>query len=214
MMCISDLSLSLVFGVFLSINVFYKQVPSNFVCQAQGVAIHFLTSAQIATITVTVYDRYKHLCELRDKSSSTKSLSTTSSSPTHWLLYKYAVLPLLLLHAFLPVLTSSKYGIYFPKPNNAICFAGGGRGILAHDMFGVVNTGYFLACFPVVVIASLRSLKIIRGLLASNTQSTTAVKRVEAERRVVWFTGSTTLLFATGEPPPSPVIAPPSSSSS
>jgi hypothetical protein len=198
MLTVADMLLYLTFAIPLTVNAYHRQVPSQTFCQAQGVAVHFFATGNFTTITFSVIDRHYRLCQIRD--SSTKS-SGTAPTPAHWRVYKYAVLPLLLVHALLPVLTSGGYGVYVPKPNNNLCYAGGGRGVFAHDVFPAMNVGFFLSCSLVVMVLSWRTVKIIRGLLsASNVQSTAATKkRVEAERKAMWYAGTTTLLFLTGE---------------
>lgn len=112
MMCLSDMLLYLVFTVSVSINLHNQKVLTNALCQAQGVAVHFSSTANFTTITFSVYDRYSRLRRLRDHTSK------TTFSLLHWRLFEFFVLPLLLLHALLPVLTSNAYGIYVPKPYN------------------------------------------------------------------------------------------------
>ncbi|GMI38680.1 hypothetical protein TeGR_g2730, partial [Tetraparma gracilis] len=196
LLCTADLLLYLELFMVLSINYTYQRVPSHVACQVQGVAVHFFSTANFTTITLSTYDRYWRLRRLRDSSSPSR---LSSFSPVHWRFYMFGILPFLLVHALLPVITSGGYGIYVPKPNSSLCYAGGGRGVFAHDLFPAMNVGWFMGCFGVIIIASYQTLKIIHGLLtASNVQSTSAErKRVEAERRAMYYAGSTSLLFLT-----------------
>lgn len=197
LLCVSDLLFYLEFLVVLSINYTYQRVPSHVACQVQGVAVHFFSTANFTTITMSTYDRYWRLRQLRDSSKP----SSSPFSPAHWRFYMFGILPFLLVHALLPVITSGGYGIYVPKPSSTICFAGGGRGVAAHDVYPAMNACWFVGCFGVIIVASYHTLKIIHGLLsASNVQSTAAGrKRVEAERRAMLYAGAITLLFLTGE---------------
>jgi hypothetical protein len=198
MLCLSDASLYITYIVFLSTNTYFGQVPNNLFCQVNGVAIHFVCTSNFTTITYAVYDRYYRLVRMKvDRGKAAGKVVV----PPHERIFKYLLLPFLLLHALLPAITAGGYGIYIPKPNNSKCYAGGGKGVLAHDVFPVANLAWFLGCFCVIVVASWRSLAIIKELLSENNVQSNAgsAKRVEAERRAMWHSIATTLLFLTGE---------------
>ena len=114
------------------------------------------------TLTL-IFRRYYYLCLLKANKKFTKNSLEV--------IY-FSVLLLLLIHALLPVITNAAYGIYYPKPSNTTCFANGGRGIFAHDIFGFLNMLYFMSNTALIIFASWKSLKIIKSLLLSAVKST------------------------------------------
>ncbi|GMI15425.1 hypothetical protein TrVE_jg5290 [Triparma verrucosa] len=152
-----------------------------------GVVLHFFATGNFTTITYGVYNRYYYLCLLKANKKTTKNSLEV--------IY-FSVLLLLLIHALLPVITNAAYGIYYPKPSNTTCFANGGRGIFAHDIFGFLNMLYFMSNTTLIIFASWKSLKIIKSLLLSAVKSTASnEKQVQAERKAALLAIATTLLF-------------------
>lgn len=188
--CIFDLFTCFAWIGTVAVNLHYGRVSSDFFCQLQGTVLLFFATGNFTTITYGVYNRYYYLGQLKDNKTPNKD-----KPPPHERIY-FIVLVLLLIHALLPVMTSATYGIYFPKPSNATCFASGGRGIFAHDIFGFISMLHFLGNTALIIFASYQSLKIIKTLLSASVQSTASGKKqAEAERRAALLAIVTTLLF-------------------
>ncbi|GMI41364.1 hypothetical protein TrCOL_g8199 [Triparma columacea] len=190
--CWVDLAFFSARFVLSALNLQRRQVPSFAVCQFNGVALHFVSTLQFSAITGLVWERFYRLRLLRNNDGG--SVAKNSVAP-HWRIFKYVVAPGLLLHASLPVLTSSEYGHYAPIFTNSMCFATGGEGVLKHDLFAVANTAYFSFCLLLVIFTSYKSLKITRDLLASSSTGSTKKAAVQAERRATWFAITVTALF-------------------
>lgn len=174
-------------------NMVFGSVPSNTHCQLNGFMIHFTATAQFSSITGLCYERLYRLRMLRDETSAG---SDAVAQAPHWQLFKRYILPLLFLHAAMPIMTNSAYGVYTPKPNSAACYASGGKGVRGHDMFPLVNDLYFFSCFVVVLYSSFHSLGIVHALLATSSGRTAATRAAaKAERRAVRFSVAITLLF-------------------
>ncbi|GMI24944.1 hypothetical protein TeGR_g15167 [Tetraparma gracilis] len=186
----SDLFFFLALSLLVPPSLLRGGVPSPSWCAASGALIHFASTAQFSCITGLVLERHFRLRCLRDCAPA----ATRRVAP-HWRLFKRAVLPLLLLHALLPVLTNQAYGLYEPKPNNVACYASS-DGRIGHGLFAAANDLYFLGCFLLTVYTSSSSLKIVRSLLSSSSSSTSTTRdAARAERRAMWFAVTITLLF-------------------
>jgi hypothetical protein len=171
--------------------VHYRRVPSDVLCQATGFALHFVSTAQFSAITGLVFERYYRLrCLQRGDAASARKISP------HWRLFFAAVVPLLLLHAALPILTGSYYGHYAPIPNSTACYATGGRGVLRHDLYGTATVLYFGGCFAFTLVSSYRSLRITRALLHPSSASSSATAgSVRVERSALKYSFTITLYF-------------------
>jgi hypothetical protein len=177
-------------GIFIVINRINHGVPNQLICQVQGAGVLFLITQHFTALSVSVYDRYWTLVNLRDINPPSSGIAL------HWSMYKFGVLPFLTVFSALPLLTSGKFGFMEPFPNNSFCVPAAGRGVLAHDVYPLLIILHFLICVYVIAGSSYRSLVIVRSLFSTAVQSTSAMKkRDDAERRFMWHSVVTTLHF-------------------
>jgi hypothetical protein len=153
-------------------------VPTMAFCQLQGFLTQAFATCQFACITGLMLERYGRLCRMRD--------GTPPRESAIWKNLKRFCWPLLIANAALPAALGGEYGAYGLKPNNVICFATAGRGVLKHDFFPVLNVSYFLTCTTAIVFLAYKSHLIIRSMFQSAAKEWSDVAAAAERRNLVY----------------------------
>jgi len=146
----------------------YGRVPSEFNCNLQGFCSHWLCICSFSCITAMAFDRLEGLRVMtKQKPHATN----------HWYYLKRFGFPLIGLFAALPVITDGNVGLYALKPNSSLCFAHGGKGVLRHDIFFVLQLIFLAAvCFPIMVYSLYQSQLMITNLLKDRAKYSAMVR--------------------------------------
>ena len=135
---------------------------------AQGFCCHWLCICSFSCITAMAFDRLEGLKVLTKQKQH---------AANHWYYLKRFGFPLIGLFAALPVITDGNLGLYALKPNSSLCFAHGGKGVLRHDLFFVLQLIYLAAvCFSIIVYSLYQSQLLITNLLKDRAKYSAKVR--------------------------------------